>query len=271
MLYPSLKNIKNNYFRLLLVVFFLGSFSTLASAGIFDIGPLKSKAKAKENPQQKKGLSSNKLPELQAMARAYRQQGLVYQKAGNLTEARSNYEKAILTDPFYVVAFNDLGVVAETEGNPQEAEGYYLRCIQIDPEFMNAYSNLALLYEGQRDLKKAASFWEKRIELGSPQDPWTEKARKRLSDINLVLGKKFDDSKEREISDLAIETADQKALLREDDTAAANAYFEKAKKHYQRGDITRAHKEAIDAMQLDPNNRQISDFVDKLQLRLLSR
>jgi Tfp pilus assembly protein PilF len=65
--------------------------------------------------------------------------------------------------------------------------------------------------------------------------------------------------------------SDQKALLREDDREAAKMSLEKAKTYYKRGDNVTALKHSIDAMQLDPDNDEITDFVDKVQRRALTK
>ncbi|MDD4900303.1 MAG: hypothetical protein PHT31_01180 [Candidatus Omnitrophica bacterium] len=228
-----------------------------------------------QNTKAKKGLPElGPLAGFQKMARDYRQQGVVLQDAGNLEDAKAFYQRAVIADPLYAVPYNDLGIIAEAEGDLPSAEEYYLRCIGADPGFLSAYSNLALLYETQRNLKKAQFFWEKRAELGLPDEPWTLKAQQRVEDIKVATGQKQGELAalgEKEVADLAEGIAAQKKLIREDDKAAARIYFERAKKHYDTGDTLQAYREALDAMQLDSDNLRIVEFVDKLQNRLLVR
>lgn len=210
------------------------------------------------------------LSELQSQARIYRSQGLELQRAGDLETAMSFYQKAIELDPAYAVAYNDLGVVYEARGLVERAEESYLKSIKVDPNYLSVYSNLALLYENKRQLDKASLYWSKRAELGSPDDPWTQKAKQRLRDINLSQGG-LSESKEQEIIGLMKDIATQKSILRQDNKKLAKVYFEKAKLKFQKGDEVNALKEAINASQLDPSNTQIDEFIKKIQIRLLSK
>lgn len=246
---------------------------------------------------------------LQKQARIYRAQGLEYQQIENLDRAMSFYQKAIELDPLYAIPYNDLGIIYEAKGNLEQAEEYYLKATKIDPNYLSPCSNLALFYENKRDLPKAAFYWKKRVELGSSGDPWTAKARMRLNDIQAVFGEKRTDSREQDIINFMKDVAIQKAAIKPDtkvlskkhpkkvaplkkggekrvvpekkekkettiksDTKAlAKKYLEKAKLSYKKEDWLTALKEAIDAKSLDPDNREIDDFLDKVKIRLLSK
>ncbi|MDD5465707.1 MAG: tetratricopeptide repeat protein [Candidatus Omnitrophica bacterium] len=133
--------------------------------------------------------AANPAPEdadqLHLQAQEYRQAGLGKQRIGSLSEAMGLYQKAIAIDPGYAVAYNDLGVVYEAMGLPERAEESYLKSLKIDPGYSGAYSNLALFYENKGDLEKAALYWGKRAQIGSPDDPWTQKAARRFKDIRM--------------------------------------------------------------------------------------
>lgn len=222
--------------------------------------------------EYQKGPSAEDLSGLQKQARLYRNQGLQLQSIGNLDAAMTLYQKAIELDPAYAVAYNDLGVIYEAKGFSERAEESYLKSIKIDPNYLSAYSNLALFYENKRNLDKAVFYWQKRAQLGSPDDPWTEKAKQRSEDIHLVLGNKAADSfREQEVMGLIRDVANQKSILREDNKAMAREYFDKAKRSYDRGNYPAARKEALDAQQLDPANREIEKFIERVQIRALSR
>ena len=170
------------------------------------------------------------LTELQKQARNYRAQGLELQRAGNIDEAMALYQKAIELDPSYPIAYNDLGILYEGKGFIDGAEECYLKAIKIDPDYLSTYANLALVYENKRDLKKAAFYWEKRLELGSPDDPWTQKARQRLEDIRLVLSERpFEDALEQEVVEFLKDVGSQKAIYEKDNKVLAKDYFQKAK------------------------------------------
>lgn len=209
---------------------------------------------------------------LQEQARQYRQAGLENQRMGNLPAAMSLYQKAIAIDPGYAVAYNDLGVVYEAANFPERAEESYLKSIKIDPDYSSAYTNLALFYENQRDLEKAAYYWAKRSALGSPDDPWAQKAASRLKDIRLVLSNRpIADQREEDVLGLMKDAAVYKSVLNKDDKALAQVHFLKAKQSYNRGDLATAIKEALDAQYLNQNNPEIEAFIEKAELRALSR
>jgi len=204
-------------------------------------------------------------------AMEYRAQGLQAQKRGDLDAAFTFYQKATLLDPNYAVVFNDLGVLYETKGDFAHAEENYHQAIKVDPRYLSPYSNLALLYESKRDFNSAAIYWQKRVELGSPDDPWTTKARSRYNAICLTSGNIPLDSREQEVIAFADDITEQKKLLRKNNKELANYYFYKAKFNFQKGNDVVAMREAINAKQLDPSNDNVNEFIEKLQKRLLSK
>lgn len=218
--------------------------------------------------------SLDKLSTLQQQARVYRNQGLESQSSGDLDTAMSLYQKAVELDPTYAVAYNDLGVVFEAKGFSDRAEQSYLKAIKIDSNYLSAYSNLALFYENKRDFEKAYIYWKKRAKLGSPDDPWTIRAKERIKDIRMVKeGADFElESREQEVTSLMKEVLNRKSLLKDtDEKTQVQKYFEKAKQSYDRGDYALSRKEALDALALDPANREIEEFIEKAQTKALSR
>lgn len=234
--------------------------------------PLEKKTSAIQEPLPKISRQEiQNLTELQSQARVYRGQGLEFQRIGNIEAAMSLYQKAVQIDPGYAVAYNDLGIIYEMKGFRYRAEDSYLRAIAIDPNYLSAYSNLALLYEKNRDLNKAAFYWKKRADLGSPNDPWTEKAKQRVRDIQIVHRDGYQAIREQEVIDLIDDVNRQKQVILHDDKSLAGTHFEKAKRFFQKEDYATAMKEALDAQQLDPNNKELERFIEKVQSRALSR
>ena len=202
----------------------------------------------------------------------YRNTGLEYQRAGNLDMAISFYQKAVAMDPGYAVVYNDLGVIYEAAGSLPQAEESYLKAVNIDPDYLSAYTNLALLYENQRKLDKAEFYWSQRASLGDPEDPWTQKAVSRLNDIHAVLSNQpvsFD--REDDVLGLMKDVSGQKSTLKKDDKSLSRDLFRKAKMSFDRGDLAMAFKEGLDAQYLDQDNREIEEFIEKVETRALSR
>ena len=262
---------------------------SLSAAGIFAQDE-KTAAASVSRPERKKGtvifgkgsaskdsvvnaavLEEKDLSGVQQQARLYRAEGFKLQEKSDLDGALVLYQKAAEMDPGYAIVCNDLGIIYEAKGAIERAEESYLRAIQLDKNFLSAYSNLALLYEGKRDLEKAAYFWKKRVELGVPADPWTQKAQQRYDDTRLALSIRPQEMQERSVVGLAKDIANQKGLERKDNKQLAKSNFEKAKVHFERGDEVTALKLAVDAKQLDPTNLEIQEFVDKILIRQLSK
>jgi tetratricopeptide (TPR) repeat protein len=227
-------------------------------------------AQEQNNPVGGSPASTEGMSIMQKQARLYRAQGLQMQRMGNIDGALSLYQKAIAVDPFYAVVYNDVGIILESKQFIDDAESAYLKAINLDPNFLSAYSNLALLYETRRDLQKAGMYWKKRISLGSADDPWTIKAERRLRDIEYALGGPSW-MEQREAVDLMNDVASRKEMLRESNQELAKDYFEKAKKSFAKNDYPTALKQAQNALQLDPANTEFEEFIDKVQLRALSR
>ncbi len=226
-------------------------------------------AKEAEN---KAFVSGKELTELEKQARAYREEGVKFQNAGDLDLAVKMYEKAVELDPVYAVSYNDLGIIFETGGFTDIAVMNYLKAIKVDPDYLSAYSNLALLYENQRDLEKAAFYWGKRAQLGAPDDPWTQKAKQRIRDIEMAQGKSpFRESREQEVVSLLKDVEAQKPSLKKSSKEQAQVNFKKAILCQKRGDDVTALKLAIDASYFDPSNPEIEEFINKTQTKLLSK
>lgn len=279
-IYPPPNNIRN----IVVILFILLGFPLFLVAQETDADKSGNQGyvEYRQLPETKKaaasfeGIKSNQreenLTELQKQARTYRSQGLKMQDIGDLNGAMSLYQKAVELDPAYAIAYNDLGIIYEAKGSIDLAEQSYLKCIKIDPMYLSAYSNLALLYENKRDLEKAVFYWEKRTQLGSVDDPWKEKAKQRLADIRSVLSETpIEDAREQEIIRLMKDVSAYKAALRKDNKALSKEHFEKAKRSYKKGDFATAIKEALDAQYLNPANKEIEEFIEKVQTRALLR
>jgi len=181
------------------------------------------------------------------------------------------YQKAVAMDPDYAVPYNDMGIIYESKGDNDRAMDSYFRAVKIDPFYESAYTNMALLYESKGDLVNAAACWQKRSELGSLDDPWTQKAIARLRDIKLSMSDGYmQDNKEQKVLELMKDMAVYKEELGKDDKALSRDHFMKAKRSYKEGDLATAMKEALDAQYFDQDNKEIEKFIEKTQTRALS-
>jgi len=128
------------------------------------------------------------------------------------------YQKAIALDPLYAAPHNDMGILLEETGRLEEAQRSYEHALVIDPDYVDAHANLAILYERLGQNERALYHWLKRYELGHPQDPWTLRAKERLTAAGLgaLLEGKQQISSVQRIFDLLPE-------LREMQDAAARA------------------------------------------------
>jgi superkiller protein 3 len=213
-------------------------------------------------------LKEEGLTVIQKQSRAYRQDGLEAQRLGNLDTAMASYQKAIELDPGYAVAYNDLGVVYEAKGLPARAEESYLKSVQIDPNYLSAYSNLALFYENKRDLNKAVSYWNKRVELGFPGDPWTEKAKKRLEDLAEVIPELKQKVVEEQILDLSKKVEQEKQNRKLEESREAKRLLESAAKLEKKSHYQQALAEAEKAVALDPQNKEALAMIEGIKAKL---
>ncbi len=109
-----------------------------------------------------------------------RNSGLEMQRVGDFDSAIKYYQQALISDPKYATVHNDLGILYEQKGLDDKAKMEYLTALKINPHYIRAHSNLALLYEKSGDNNKAYYHWKQRVQLGRPDDPWTQKAKQRM-------------------------------------------------------------------------------------------
>ena len=146
-------------------------------------------------------------------AMAYRVEGRHFQETGRLREALSAYQKALIVDPKYAEAYNDLGVVLEALGNLQAAEDAYKTALQLEPKQTAVHSNLALLYERKGMIQEAANHWAIRVRGAPLEDRWVKKAREKLIECKLPVPESPDLIEKKRIAqrDLSLRTG--RALL----------------------------------------------------------
>lgn len=216
----------------------------------------------------KREAGSKELAVLQKQARLYRSQGLELQRLGNLEGALSFYQKAIELDPVYAVVYNDLGIIYEAKGFLEYAEENYLKAIELDPNYLSSYSNLALLYENKSDLQKAALYWQKRKELGSPDELWTQKAENRLRDLMEVVPELKQSFIEQETINLNKQIAQKKRIKKLEESKEVERRVGLAKKLYNEGSYKNALDELSLALSLDPHAEEALVMMDMAKSKL---
>jgi len=223
-------------------------------------------------PQKNKGIlesfSQNDISEMQRKAREYRIQGLEQQNMGNLDEAMTLYQKAIVCDPGYTVVYNDLGVIYEAKGFIDRAEESYQKAITVDPDYLSAYSNLALLYENKGQVDKAILYWRKRADLGSAQDPWTLKAKARYNDLMRITPLFKQSLIQQEIEDLNKIVMERKRIKKQEALAEAKKHLKLAKNLYTNTDYRKCQEELRLALLSNPQEQEALSIMEMAKLKI---
>lgn len=245
------------------IVFIILPVSILSGSFLFFLGI----ANAKNNIQSEIEKADipvatvYQLTEFQKQARFYHKEGLKFQKSGDYNKALSLFQKAIEIDGSYELAYNDLGILYETYGNINEAESSYLEAIRINPNFLSSYSNLALLYEHKNELRKAAYYWEKRAQLGLPDDIWTKKAENRFYQLAQILPELKQKYLTYESNKLMSKILEERRRKRIEELNKSNEYYLSAKNFYNSHDYKRALENLDKSLSLDPAN------IEKIQMK----
>jgi len=96
--------------------------------------------------------------------------GVLYMKSnqpGARAEARKAFQRAIVEDPAYKSAYNNLGILSMQEGNAEKAIEYFAKVLDIDTDYANAHLNLGILYQDyQRNENLAYYHYRRYLDLG---------------------------------------------------------------------------------------------------------
>jgi Flp pilus assembly protein TadD len=84
-----------------------------------------------------------------------------------MTGARSDFEKAIVLNPEYPDAFNNLGSICLMQSDTTGAEAYYLKALSFDKYHVDALYNYGLIRLWKNDLSGACNAWKSAASLGS--------------------------------------------------------------------------------------------------------
>jgi len=96
--------------------------------------------------------------------------GVVYEKAGNLPEAKRVYQKAMVKDPANYVAASNLGNIYYQKGDFETAFLWYHKALAIRPGYVPALNNLANAQIETKDYDAATENLHKALEAAETKD-----------------------------------------------------------------------------------------------------
>ena len=94
--------------------------------------------------------------------------GVVYEKEGNLSQARELYREALQHNPEYPLALNNLGTLLANEGRYSDSLVYFKRALTSYPNFVPARFHFGLALFRLEERMAAAIEWAKLLEM-APQ------------------------------------------------------------------------------------------------------
>jgi tetratricopeptide (TPR) repeat protein len=185
------------------------------------------------------------------VAEDYRVKGYEEHQKGNFDEALKFYTKATSLGSLNPSVYNDMGVLYEQMGFDKRAEKFYLQALKVNKDYLPAYSNLAYFYKRLGETQKAAQYFRTRIELGDPNEAWTQKAREELLAISpqyreeliQIEAKKF----EAELAQKAREEFEQKIAL-------SAEHYKKGQEHFAAKEYNKAIVEFNESLSITPEN-----------------
>jgi len=119
---------------------------------------------------------------------AYNNLGNLHFSAGDLTQARTNYETTVKIDPSFAAGYNNLGMTLKGMGLLEEAIRYYQQAIKFQPDYADAHQNLgvALLKKGK--VQQSLSAFGKAIAFHETHNPTeAQRLRQGLQDMGFSV------------------------------------------------------------------------------------
>jgi len=80
--------------------------------------------------------------------------GIAYHHLFALSEAKMDYQKALVLNPRYSEALNNLGTIYYAEKNYRKAKSFYKKALKIAPQSAVIYNNLATVYFSESKFKE---------------------------------------------------------------------------------------------------------------------
>ncbi len=91
----------------------------------------------------------------------------IYVILGNYQEALIEYKNLLNTKIKYTFAdvHNNIGVIYEKQGDIKQAKAYYQKAISLNPKFAKPYYNLGNIYYEKGDYEQAIAYYKKALSL----------------------------------------------------------------------------------------------------------
>jgi tetratricopeptide (TPR) repeat protein len=146
---------------------------------------------------------------------------LIYEYAGRLDEAETEYKEAIRVNPDFAGAHNNLGILLKNLKRFEEAEKEYKEAIRVNPDFAEAHNNLGNLLKNLKRFEEAEKEYKEAIRI----NPELAEAHGNLGLLYSQTGKSKDAKEELEIAKRLFE-----AQGREEDVKKAEGLLNSIKK-----------------------------------------
>jgi tetratricopeptide (TPR) repeat protein len=99
-----------------------------------------------------------------AWVEAFAELGVERMDAGQLEEARANYEAILLAYPTYALAWNNLGIIEQLRGELVAADSMFTEAAGADPGYADPWFNRGRMYENLGGLEDAVEYYRGAIE-----------------------------------------------------------------------------------------------------------
>jgi len=100
-----------------------------------------------------------------ANADSYHNLGAIYLKIGDITRAKSTFEKVLAINPRHVKALYSLGNIYLEDRNWNEALNCFLMVIRYDPGNSDAFVKMGNIYNQKGSLEKSQEYYQKAIKV----------------------------------------------------------------------------------------------------------
>jgi len=119
---------------------------------------------------------------------AYNNLGNLHFSAGDLTQARTNYETTVKIDPSFAAGYNNLGMTFKGMGLLEEAIRLYQQAIKCQPDYADAHQNLGVAFLKKGKVQQSLSAFGKAIALHEAHNPTeAQRLRQGLQDMGFPV------------------------------------------------------------------------------------